>query len=133
MSALLVDTHTAIWFVHKDPRISRAAIWALRESTNAGDPIFIASISFVEMSYLAEKGRISWEARRRVLDSLDASTAALQMIPLDRAVIDAIGDVPRSAVPDLPDRVIAATALAYGLTIVTKDAEIRACGVTTIW
>jgi predicted nucleic acid-binding protein len=41
--------------------------------------------------------------------------------------------IPRDAVPDLPDRVISATALALGLPLVTRDARIREAGIETIW
>ena len=34
--------------------------------------------------------------------------------------------VPRDEVPDMPDRIIAATAVAYKLPLVSQDTEIRA-------
>jgi predicted nucleic acid-binding protein len=33
----------------------------------------------------------------------------------------------------MPDRIIAATALALGLTLVTRDAAIRRLGIETVW
>jgi PIN domain nuclease of toxin-antitoxin system len=33
----------------------------------------------------------------------------------------------------LPDRVIAATALAWSLPLITRDGKIRATGIQTIW
>ena len=39
---------------------------------------------------------------------------------------------PRTSVADKPDRVIAATALALGLPLVTRDGKIRASGIETI-
>ena len=41
--------------------------------------------------------------------------------------------IPRAAVPDMPDRIIAATALALELPLVTRDGKIRASNVETIW
>lgn len=41
--------------------------------------------------------------------------------------------VPRQDVPDLPDRVIAATALLRGVPILSRDARIRTSGIQTIW
>ncbi|MDY7076564.1 MAG: hypothetical protein SXV54_06520 [Chloroflexota bacterium] len=41
--------------------------------------------------------------------------------------------VPREQVPDLPDRVIAATALYLGVPLISRDRKIRLSDVTTIW
>ncbi|PJB74400.1 MAG: PIN domain nuclease, partial [Armatimonadetes bacterium CG_4_9_14_3_um_filter_58_7] len=35
--------------------------------------------------------------------------------------------------PDMPDRIIAATALHLGLSLVTRDSKIQGCGIPTIW
>jgi PIN domain nuclease of toxin-antitoxin system len=52
---------------------------------------------------------------------------------LDRRVVDALESIPRSEVADLPDRIIAATAVALNLPLVSRDRKIRASMVTTIW
>jgi len=44
----------------------------------------------------------------------------------------AIAGIARPAVPDLPDRIIAATALHCRVPLVTRDKNIRACGSETI-
>jgi len=64
---------------------------------------------------------------------VDTHTIVCSLAPLDRAVADAVRFVKRSEVPDLPDRVIAATALALGVPLVSRDGKIRASQVTTIW
>jgi predicted nucleic acid-binding protein len=52
---------------------------------------------------------------------------------LDRAVADALKRVNRSEVPDLRDRIAAATAVALGAPLVSRDAKIRASQGQTIW
>jgi predicted nucleic acid-binding protein len=52
---------------------------------------------------------------------------------MDRAVVDAVEIVSRNDVPDMPDRIVAATALALQLPLVSRDARIRASQVQTIW
>ena len=53
--------------------------------------------------------------------------------PLDLRVTDALQQIRREDVPDLPDRVIAATALALHLPPVTRDRKIQAAAIHTIW
>jgi predicted nucleic acid-binding protein len=48
-------------------------------------------------------------------------------------VAEAVAEVPRSAVPDMPDRIIAATALHLGLPLVSRDRLIQLSGIETIW
>jgi len=36
-------------------------------------------------------------------------------------------------VPDMPDRIIAATALHLNVPVISKDAKIQSSGLTTIW
>ncbi len=80
-----------------------------------------------------EKGRIPERALARLRVALADSTFGFRLAPLDLAVADQIREVRRNEVPDLPDRVIAATALALGIPLVTCDGKIRASNVPTIW
>jgi hypothetical protein len=48
-------------------------------------------------------------------------------------VADAVELIDRDAVPDVPDRVIAATALSAGVALVSRDGKIRASQVQTVW
>lgn len=57
----------------------------------------------------------------------------MAVAPVDLRVAEILRTVPRDAVPDMPDRIIAATALALGLPIVTRDRRLPATGIRTIW
>jgi len=52
---------------------------------------------------------------------------------LTAGVVEALTRVPRTHVPDMPDRIIAATALHLGLPLMTRDRSIQRAGVRTIW
>jgi PIN domain nuclease of toxin-antitoxin system len=41
--------------------------------------------------------------------------------------------IPREDVPDMPDRIIAATGLRLGVPIISRDRNIRAANLETIW
>lgn len=85
MSALVTDTHAAIWHSAQSPLLSPAARNAFNQALNP-------------------------------------------------AVAQAVKQIPRAVVADMPDRIIAATALSLGLPLVTADTEIRKLtNITTIW
>ena len=133
MAAVLADTHAILWYLTADKRISRSATTALDNATTAGDAIFVSAITMVEIQYLVEKGRLSVDDQRIVVAAVDDVRNPARLVPVDRIVVDALGQVNRDEVPDMPDRIIAATALALGVPLLSRDRKIRASRVETIW
>jgi PIN domain nuclease of toxin-antitoxin system len=133
MGAVVADTHTALWYLLGSEEISSLAIVALDEAVRAGDPVYIASISLVEITYLVEKGRLPEVAFDQLIEALADPDSGFVIAPLDLAVVDAIRKIPRKETPDMPDRIIAGTALHLNLPLVTRDQRIRAAGIRTIW
>jgi PIN domain nuclease of toxin-antitoxin system len=130
---VVADTHTVLWYLYDDARLSTLARVKLDEIDAAGDQIAISSITLAEMVYLTEKGRIPATALEQVLSALDQPQATLVEVPFDRTIAEAMRTVARGEVPDLPDRMIAATALHFGVPVVSRDRKIRYSAVTTIW
>jgi PIN domain nuclease of toxin-antitoxin system len=112
MSAIVADTHAAVWYLTNNPKLSKAAAQALDGASASGDPILIPAISLVELTYLVEKGRIPPDARKKLVELLAIPGGPYELAPLDADVAEAVELIDRHIVPDLPDRVIAATALA---------------------
>jgi predicted nucleic acid-binding protein len=54
-------------------------------------------------------------------------------VVLDDAIAVAMRQIPRQDIPDLPDRVIAATALLHGIPVLSRDSRIRSSSIKTIW
>ena len=133
MPAVVVDTHTIVWYLSNDPRLSAKAIAALDQATLEGDPIHVPSVCLVELTYLVEKGRLPHAARERLIFALDDPTAPFRLAPLDTSVAEALELVSRNEVPDLPDRIISATAVALRVPLVSRDGKIRASQIETIW
>ena len=95
--------------------------------------ILVPTMSIIEITYLIEKGRIEAAYLPAVLEKLKNPGSGFFDVPMDLAIAQAMSKIPRSMVPDLPDRVISATDLALGLPLVTADRRIRASGIETIW
>ena len=113
--------------------MSLAAHEALTMATTTGDLIHIPSICLVELTYLTEKGRLPFAAREALIEVLDDPTGACTLVPLDRLVAEALQLVQRTEVADLPDRIIAATALALQVPLISRDRKIRTSQIQTIW
>lgn len=133
MVGVVADTHVIVWYLGNDPNLSAAASFALDEAVRSGELIQIPSICLVEITYLVEKGRLPDTAKKRLFDTLDGLPTTCRVEPLTRQVAEAIDHILGSDVADLPDRIIAATAFALGLPLVTRDRRIRSSVIETIW
>ena len=131
--AAVLDTHSAIWYLRPSKKLSATALQTIRRAVSSGKPKYVSAISLVETIFLVEKGRLPLEALQRLEASLKDSASGLVVAPVDAAVADAVYKVPRSVVPDMPDRIIAATALHLGLPLITRDRRLQAAGIQTIW
>jgi PIN domain nuclease of toxin-antitoxin system len=130
MIVAIADTHTAIWYLFSDSRLGRAASAFIDDTIAAGDHIGISAISIAEMVYLIEKGRIPANALNDLHTATADPKAVLRHVPLDENIAMKMSEVPRQDLPDLPDRAIAATALFYGVPVLSR---IRASAIQTIW
>lgn len=133
--SVVADTHAMIWYVDAPQELSPAATAAMDAAANTGGEfIFISAITLVEMRYLVEKNRIKAMVLTRVEQELDEPDPMIIATSIDRTISDALASIPRAIVPDMPDRIIATTALALGLPLVTRDTEIRRLtNITTVW
>jgi PIN domain nuclease of toxin-antitoxin system len=133
MRAVVADTHAVLWYLLDVDRLSTSAAKFLDEAAQAGEPICVATISVVEVIYLVEKGRVPEKALEVLIRALNDPHSGFLSVPLDAAVARAVRRIPREVVPDLPDRIIAATALHLDAPLVTGDRRIRAGNIRTIW
>ena len=93
----------------------------------------VSAISLVETVYLVERRRLPLTALERLRSALAGPSSGMLIAPVDAGVADALPNIPRDVVPDIPDRIIAATALHLGLPLVTRDRRLQAAGIQTIW
>jgi PIN domain nuclease of toxin-antitoxin system len=133
MTAIVSDTHAFIWYLANDSWLSRNAEAAFESASVQGNRIYMPTICLVEATYLVEKGRITQRQLLDLIQALEDGGSPFEPVDLTLQVAQALGRIPRVSVPDLPDRVIAATALALNLPLVTRDERIRTLPIQTIW
>jgi PIN domain nuclease of toxin-antitoxin system len=132
--AVVIDTHILIWYIAEPQELSAAALTAMESATAANEPIYLSAISIVELGYLTERNRIPAIVLETLLQTLDQPDSEIVIVPLDQAISLTIQQVDRATVPEMPDRIIAATALHLNYPLVTRDHKIRAFkDITTIW
>jgi len=133
MISAVADTHALLWFLHKDPRLSSVALSAFNNAAQAGDQVAVSSITMVEIAYLCEKSRIPHNSFDLIIRLLNQPGSMLAEIPLEQSVADSLRQVSRSQVPEMADRIIAATALMLGVPVISRDSKITASSIATIW
>jgi PIN domain nuclease of toxin-antitoxin system len=131
MSAVL-DTHTVLWYLEYSKELSVVVRTMIEVAVREARDVHVSAISLVETVYLVERRRLPLNALERLRAALTDPNSGLFVAPVDAGVADALPHVPRDVVPDMPDRIIAATALHLGLPIVTRDRRLRAAGIQTI-
>lgn len=132
MNGVVLDTHTVIWYVCEPDKLGKAGADMIDAAWSSGDFLYISAISLVEIIYLEEKRRIPKGSIDAILEVLTNENGFV-IIPLDAAVTRAIQEIPRVDVPDMPDRIIAATAIHLNLPLISRDRKIRASKVKTVW
>ena len=129
---ILVDTHVVVWLAFNQDQISKKARVAIDDARKNADGLAISDITLLELAMLASQGRI------RLNISLESFLQEVEsrfvVLPITgRACARAIG-FPATYPKDPVDRIIGATALVEGLSLLTADREIRRSrAVQTIW
>jgi len=129
---ILLDTHVVVWLAFDQTQLSRRARAAISDARETGDGLAISDITLLELTTLASKGRIrlkiSLESFLREIE------ARFTVLPISgRACVRALG-LPEGYPKDPADRIIAATALVEGMSLLTADRDIRRSrALSTIW
>jgi PIN domain nuclease of toxin-antitoxin system len=117
MNKYLLDTHILLWSLLDPSALSQAVV---DELENEANQLWLSPISTWEILILSEKGRIQIDTppvdwMRNVLSTLPFHEAALNH---EVAVQSRSISLPHQ---DPADRFIAASAIVYGLTLITAD------------
>lgn len=132
MSAFLADAHALYWHLLEAPNLSAGARGVLSEADRGDHRIVVPGIALVELVYLIERGRVAPEPLEVLMRRTARPASSYTLAALDEETVRALRRVPRSAVPDMPDRIITATALQLGLPLITRDEAIRRSGIVPV-
>jgi len=120
---VLLDTHIWLWALLDPARLSRAVRALLASPT---ETVRLSPISVWEAVMLAERGRIALEPDPRSWLDRALAAAPVAEAPLTFEVAMASRSIALEH-RDPADRFIAASALVFGLTLVTADARLLDC------
>jgi PIN domain nuclease of toxin-antitoxin system len=133
MIAGVADTHTAIWYIFGNPRLSLRAASFINRAALAGQKIAVSAITLVELVYLVEKNRLPQAAYDELFRALSDPEHVFTEAVFTAAIVQSMRQVARAQVPDMPDRVIAATALYLNVPVISRDNRILATSLKTVW
>ena len=118
---LLLDTHVLIWLDEGNPQLGKIALQTIIESLSTGQ-LGVATISFWEVAMLVEKQRLTMQTELDVWRS-DLLQTGLLEIPLQGTTAIRAGQL-QLFHGDPADRMIVATAMENGATLMTADERI---------
>jgi PIN domain nuclease of toxin-antitoxin system len=120
-------------YLFNNPKLSAVAKETVASAFRDGHQIGVSSISLVELVYLVEKGRIPDTALDLLVHNLENPTYPFQEVAVDGAIAAQMQRVSREEIPDMPDRIVAATGLYHRVPVISRDGRIRAANLRTIW
>lgn len=130
---ILLDTHVLVWMVSDPGRLSRTADREIQKAQRDRS-CAIASISLWELALLFQRNRLRGAGSiensiRSILE--DTGVRTLEITP---EIADLSTSFPETYPKDPADRIIGATARAYGLTLITQDDRILECPmIRSLW
>ena len=121
MKRYVVDTQGILWHLAEDRHLSRRARRILDSAEEGRTQILVPSIVLVEAIFLMQRQRIPKSRVLQLFELSEDTDANFYVVPLNMAVARAVSDFGPAAIPDMPDRIIAATARALDVPLITVD------------
>lgn len=120
MHQFLLDTCTAIWIADGRP-IREPGASAMERSPEAGAQALVSPITAWEVAILVAKGRIALAMSPEIWFDRLCGLPGMTLAEMPPSVLIASCALPGSPPADPADRILAATARAFGYTLVTRD------------
>jgi len=129
---ILLDTHVVLWLMTTSEKLSSKAKSTIQSARKNAEVLAISGITPLEFATLASKSRIELDISfESFLQEVESRFAVL---PITARACARMMELPANYPNDPADRIIGATALVEGLSLITADSEIRRSkAIQTIW
>ena len=130
MPNYVTDTHSFLWYLTNDSRLSKKANEIFEKAEQGENLIIIPTIVLIESLDVIEKKRIAYDFEL-VLSAVENNENFI-IWNLDIEVVTEVVKI--KGIPELHDRVIVAIAKLWNAGLITKDGEVTdAKEVSTVW
>lgn len=127
----VTDTHSFLWYLSEDERLSKMAKLVFDGAEDGQNAIVIPTIVLAESLHILEEGKFSTLAFKDIIRKVESGWNYTEL-PLDITIIKKMEEF--NKLPELHDRIIAASAAILNAELITKDSKIKNSGyVRTIW
>ena len=126
---LLLDTHTLLWFLADDPKLSRRAKAVIEDPANER---WLSPISLLEIALKHRLGKLPLPAPFGTLFPARLLANDIHLLPLEVSHLEHLILLPLHH-RDPFDHVIAATAIIDELTLVSVDVAFDRYGLDRLW
>ena len=114
---IVLDTHAWIWWVIGSDKLSKKA----KKVCDSSEILLISAISVWEVAMLVAKERIGFDRDVELWIKQALALPGIRLEPLTPAIAVRSTRMPGRMRGDPADRMIAATAMEYGVSLVTCD------------
>lgn len=127
---VMVDTHTFLWALLKDPRLSARAKRILTAET---DELVFSLVSLWEIAIKIKIGKLNAVGSSVAYIRDEMNAYGMELLPLRYEHILSLESLPVSEHKDPFDRLLVAQALYEGLPVLTADERFKEYEVKQIW
>ena len=129
---ILLDTHVVVWLAFDSNQLSKKSRMVIKDARKQAAALSISDITLLELATFVRKGRLRLDIS---LESfLQEVESRFVVLPMTGKVCARAMNLPANYPKDPADRIIGATALVEGLSLVTADRQIRRSkAVPTVW
>jgi PIN domain nuclease of toxin-antitoxin system len=120
---IVLDTHAWAWWISSPAQLSRKAKQRIDQASTSSS-IYVSSISVWEVTMLVSRSRLALTMEVEDWISRCEALPFLTFVPVDNLIARKANNLPNYINRDPADRMIIATSIVLGATLISKDRKI---------